>query len=143
MKIILTIILIFISTTVFAKPKSIYKVDIRNDKGLQQFYNENIEKANDNQVIIIPRGSVRCYSYKEYQKAYRYMLGGGRNTNYMKSFNCNVMQFKSFGLITESFKDSQIIKLAFKIYPFTDQVSNHYFGTNGLMTVDQFNNSIK
>jgi len=143
MKILLTILLIFISTTVFAKPKSIYKVDIRNDKGLQKFYWKNIEKANDDQVIVIPKGSLRCTSYNRYLKAYKYLLGGGRDIVYLGSIHCYVLRSKSFGLITESFKDSQVVKLAFRAYPITKQIVSGYFGTSALMTLAQFKNSIK
>tara|TARA_R110000782_G_scaffold79108_1_gene157288 strand:- start:959 stop:1390 length:432 start_codon:yes stop_codon:yes gene_type:complete len=142
MKKLFTILLVFISTAVFAQPKTIFKVDIRNDKGLQQFYNENIKTANNDQLIVIPIGAVGCMTYKEYQEAYKYMLSGGRNVSQVKSYNCDISQFRTGGLITESFKDSQIIKLAFKRNPVTRQVNNYYFGTDALMTLRQYNNSI-
>ena len=70
------------------------------------------------------------------------MLSGGRNVSQVKSYNCDISQFRTGGLITESFKDSQIIKLAFKRNPVTRQVNNYYFGTDALMTLRQYNNSI-
>jgi hypothetical protein len=143
MKKLFTILLVFISTTVFAQPKTIFKVDIRNDKGLQQFYWENIEKANDLQVIVIPKGTLRCNSYNEYIKTYKYVLMGGRSKPYVESLDCNIMQSKSFGLVTEGFEDSQVVKLALRYHPTTKQIIHGYVGYSTVMTLKQYNNSIK
>lgn len=137
MKILLIIFtLLGISNSAHAGEK-MYEVKFKNDKHEEKFYWDNIKKATDDQIILVPNKTLNCFTKKAYKKAYSTIISGMGTPMWLASINCFVTNSMKRALIVEAYKDSNMIKLVYRIFygsPHNTQVRSAYFSTSGIMS---------
>lgn len=114
-------LLILTTNTTFAKEK------IEKPKTWQEartFFWKYINKANDNQVIIIPRGTLNCRDEDSLKKGVKILIRTNSPLT-VKRYGCNYTDTTSRGLITDNKNGSNIVRIAYQVGDYEKEFSSH------------------
>lgn len=127
-KIILIISLVFISINSYSKS---FNANLKGDE-VNKFYWKYINKATDEQIILIPKGTLYCKTKKGLKEGYKAALAN--NYARLRRLGCGGVKIATTGLVTEMTDGSDIVRVAYRLSGNHKGIEQMYFIWSTLYT---------